>query len=68
MKDVLNGTETEPYYAHDFYEPAELSQMLLSMIPLALNVMSRWSGRTTETRAGTRRMTRLLSLVFHSVQ
>lgn len=68
MKDVLNGTETELYYAHDFYEPAELSEMVLPMISSALNVMSRWSGRATGMRAGTRRMIPLFSLVFHSVR
>lgn len=29
MKDVLNGTGIELYYAQDFYELTELSEMLL---------------------------------------
>lgn len=68
MKDVLNGTETELYYAHDFYELTELSKMLLPMIFLALSVMSCWSGRAMGMRTGTRRMIPLFSLVFHSVR
>lgn len=39
MKDVLNGTETELYYAHNFYEPTELSEMFFfALFFLVLNV------------------------------